>query len=90
MRGEPLIFDEARDCTQQAVTAVLHRDRSTSGDLVAAFPDHLALSLVLVDFAAYVHRRWCDAVGMDDDKRMASWTELMTDTEEWRMEVSDV
>lgn len=79
------VFDEARDCTQQAVTAALHRDRSTSADLISAFPNHLVLSLVLVDFVAYVHTRWCDAVGMDDGQRLQSWTELMADTEEWRM-----
>lgn len=74
----------AKDTAQQAVTALLHGDRSLAGDLITGPDDLLALTLVLADLTAYTHVTWTRALGGDTSEAREGWASLMADIEEWR------
>lgn len=81
---------DGRDAAQQIVTALLHGDRTTAGDIAATWDETnppIILSMVLADLCAYVHCRWTRAVGMSIEDGLTGWAEMMTDIEEWRAEV---
>lgn len=79
------LFDDAAGTAQQIVTALLHGDRDTAGDLVENLVDdgrkHLAATLALAELVAYTHVRWAESIGAEPTE---AWAALMVDTEEWR------
>jgi hypothetical protein len=75
-------FAAGQDTAQQVVTALLNEDRDLAGDLAEAFPDPLALALVLADLTAYIHHAWAAAAGID---RTEAWQFILGQVEHWRV-----
>lgn len=79
------IFESAKDSAQQMMTALLAGDRDLAGDIAEEFPaEHqIALSLVLADLCAAVHKTWCTTF-CDDTVVLDTWQAMMMDIEVWR------
>lgn len=74
-------IDDARDAAQQAVTACVHGERPLGVDIIAGYPDHQVLALVLADLVAHVHHRWAATHGVN---HLDAWKLLLADIEQWR------